>query len=81
MALRSSRRKFGARATQYFDEFRARSRSTINALLGNGVPKKAAERLFSLPSYVVKPSPMPPTKNRKGLPSITSLLRDFGAAT
>lgn len=73
--------EFAARATQYFDDFRARSRSTINLLRGNGVPKQDADRLFAFPSRVVAPLPKPPTKNRKQLPSITSLLRDFGEAT
>jgi hypothetical protein len=73
--------EFEARATQYFDEYRYRSRSTINMLRNNGVPKDDAERLFALPSYVVSPPPKPPTKNRKPLPSITSMLRDFGVVT
>lgn len=72
---------FAARATQYFDEFRARRRATINLLRGNGVARDDAERLFQLPSFVVTPPPRPPTTNRKGIPSITALLRDFGRAT
>jgi hypothetical protein len=72
---------FAARATQYFDDFRSRRRSTINMLRSNGVPMQDAERLFVLPSNVVSAPPKPPTKNRKPIPSTTSLLRDFGAAT
>lgn len=72
---------FTARATQYFDDFRSRSRRTVDLLRGNGVPKQDAERLFALPSYVVAPPPKPPTKNRTRIPSTTSLLRDFSTAT
>jgi hypothetical protein len=73
--------EFEVRATQYFDDFRARRQSTVNALRGNGVRKEDAERLFALPSHVVTPPRKPPTKNRKRLPSTTWMLRDFGAAT
>jgi hypothetical protein len=72
---------FAERATQYFDDFRARSRSTKNLLRSNGVSVEDAERLFMMPSYVVSAPPKPPTKNRKPLPSTASMLRSFGAAT
>lgn len=68
---------FAARATQYFDDFRARRSSTINLLRGNGVAAQDAERLFELPSHVIEPAPKPPKKNRESLPSITALLREF----
>lgn len=68
---------FAARATQYFDDFRARKSSTINLLRGNGVARQDAERLFDLPSHVLSPPPKPPTKGRKKLPTITSMLQQF----
>lgn len=68
---------FAARARQYFDDFRARKSSTINLLRGHGVAAQDAEPLFELPSHVITPAPRPPTRNREGLPSITSMLRDF----
>lgn len=74
-------KEFARRATQYFDEFRARKRSTINLLRGNGVPQLVAERLFQLPSYVVAPPQAIAKRDRKKIPSITSLLRAFGHAT
>ena len=62
---------FAARATQYFDEFRAHQRTTINKLRGNGVSAEAAKRLFELPSFVLPPPPKPPTKNRQKIPHLT----------
>lgn len=74
-------KEFAARATQYFDEFRAHQRTTINKLRGNGVSEDAANRLFELPSFV-QPQPLkPPTKNRQRIPHLTALLREFGEAT
>jgi hypothetical protein len=72
---------FAARATQYFDEYRARQRMTINHLRGNGVPEAAAHRLFELPSYVLPSPPKPPAKNRQKIPNLTTLLKEFGEAT
>lgn len=72
---------FAARATQYFDEFRAHQRMTINKLRGNGVPAEAANRLFKLPSFVQSPPAKPPMKNRKKIPHLRTLLREFGQAT
>lgn len=72
---------FAERATQYFDEFRAHQRTTINKLRGNGVSAEAANRLFELPSFVQAPPPKPPTKNPQKIPHLTALLREFGQAT
>lgn len=73
--------EFAARATQYFDEFRYRRNKTTKLLIGNGVGKRDAERLFELPSRVVAPLPKPPTKGRKPIPTTASLIDEFGAAT
>lgn len=72
---------FASRATQYFDEFRSRRTKTVRKLTGNGVARSAAERLFELPRYVVTPPPKPPTKNRIQIPTVASLLREFGKDT
>lgn len=77
----NSDQDFKTRATQYFDEYRQRRRSTVNLLRGNGVSAGDAERLFALPSYVVTQPPKPPTKGRSPIPSVTSMLRDFGMTT
>lgn len=74
-------KEFAARATQYFDEFRAHKRTTVNKLRGNGVSAEAANRLFELPSYVQSMPPKPPAKNREKIPGLTEILRGFGVAT
>lgn len=72
--------QFELRAKQYFDEFRARRRKTIDTLAGSGVPRKTAERLLALPDNVRMSSPLDDiAKNRERLPSISSMLRDLGA--
>jgi hypothetical protein len=71
---------FKARATQYFDEMRARSAKTIELLTGNGVPRADAEAILALPkngSYIANPN-QTITKIRKPIPTITSMLRDYG---
>ncbi|MDF1602259.1 hypothetical protein [Nocardioides sp. YIM 152315] len=70
---------FVSRATQYFDEYRHMEKKTIALLSSNGVPIKVAKALFALPDIVRMP-PVPPSakKGRQKLPSITSMLGDFG---
>lgn len=69
------------RAKQYFDEFRARQVRTIRVMAGHGVNKKDALRLFDLPPNVLVPPGVDEiAKNRTPIPSITSMLRSFGAS-
>lgn len=70
--------EFKARATQYFDEYRAAQKKTVDLLASSGVPRANAQKLFAFPSNVVDPG-TPITKGRTPVPSITSLLRDLGA--
>ncbi|MGV9362041.1 hypothetical protein [Amycolatopsis sp. NPDC003731] len=70
---------FEERAKQYFDEFRARQKKTINLLTGSGIRKADAERIFALPSRVQIVTPNEIAKNRTPLPTISSMLRDMGA--
>jgi hypothetical protein len=71
---------FKSRATQYFDEFRARKAKTINLLVGNGAPRADAESIFSHPPVVQTPDPhRKPTQNREPIPTVTLMLQDFGA--
>ncbi len=70
---------FEERAKQYFDEFRARQKKTINTLMGSGIRKADAERIFALPSTVQVVTPNEIAKNRTPLPWISSMLRDMGA--
>lgn len=70
---------FKARAKQYFDEYRARRKKTINILASSGVPRADAERIFEFPSKVQIITPYDDiAKDRKHLPSISSLLRAMG---
>lgn len=71
---------FKARATQYFDEMRARSAKTVELLTGNGVPRPDAEAILALPKngmYIANPN-QTIAKNRKPIPTITSMLHDYG---
>lgn len=69
------------RAKQYFDEYRARQVKTVRVMAGHGVNKKDALRLFDLPPNVlVPPGADQIAKNRTPIPSITAMLRSFGAA-
>jgi hypothetical protein len=71
--------EFRARAKQYFDEYRARQKKTIEMLTGSGVPRADAERIFKLPSNVQVVTPHDDiAKGREPLPSISSLLRAMG---
>ena len=44
---------FKARAKQYFDEFRARQKKTIDLLVGTGVPRADARRISHRPATSV----------------------------
>ena len=52
-----------ARFVQYFDEYRAMRRNTINTLTGSGISRKPLDQV---------------TKGREPLPTITGMLRDLG---
>jgi hypothetical protein len=70
---------FKARAKQYFDEYRARRKKTIDMLVGSGVARADAERIVELPSNVQVVTPHDEiAKGRERLPSISSLLRAMG---
>ena len=71
---------FAARAKQFFDEYRARQKKTINSLVGSGVPKADAQRIFALPRNVRIVTPNDEiAKGRTPLPTISSMLREMGA--
>jgi hypothetical protein len=71
--------EFKARAKQYFDEYRARRKKTIDMLAGSGVARADAERIFELPSNVQVVTPHGDiAKGREALPSISSSLRAMG---
>ena len=71
--------EFKARAKQYFDEYRARRKKTIDILADSGVPRADAERIFELPSNVRVLTPHDDiTRRREPLPSISSSLRAMG---
>jgi hypothetical protein len=70
---------FAARAKQFFDEYRARQKKTINALVGSGVPRTDAQRIFARPRNVVMMTPDDEiAKGRTPLPTIGSMLRKMG---
>lgn len=71
---------FKARAKQYFDEYRARQKKTVDTLVSHGVAKANAQAIFARPHTVRIDTPLHEiAKGRKGLPSISSMLRDMGA--
>ena len=71
--------EFEARAKQYFDEFRARRKKTIDLLAGSGVLRADAERMFKLPANVLVVTPHDDiARDREPLPSISRLLRTMG---
>jgi hypothetical protein len=71
---------FRARAKQYFDEYRARQKKTIDLLAGSGVPRADAERIFARPSNVLTVTPDDEIdRGRTRLPTISSMLREMGA--
>ncbi|MGW7534078.1 hypothetical protein [Amycolatopsis sp. NPDC054798] len=73
-------KEFENRAKQYFDEFRARQKKTINTLVASGVPKTDAERVFARPRNVKIVTPDNEiAKGRKPIPTIASMLRELGS--
>ncbi len=72
---------FKARAKQFFDEYRARQKKTIDTLAGSGVRRADAERIFALPGNVLIVTPKNEiAKGRTPLPKISSMLREMGAS-
>jgi len=71
--------EYEARATRYFDEYRARAKKTVDLLAGNGVPRKDALRIMDLPNNAnVVGHTTSVTKGRVPTPTIASMLRDLG---
>ncbi len=71
---------FEARATQYFDEYRARRKKVIDQLTASGVPRGVAEQLFELPQFVdISNVPVTASPGRKPLPSVSEMLTNLGA--
>ncbi|WP_163508186.1 hypothetical protein [Fodinicola acaciae] len=71
---------FEARAKQFFDEYRARRKRTVNTLVGSGIRRADAENILALPENVKIVTPTDEiAKNRTPLPSISSMLRAMGA--
>jgi hypothetical protein len=71
---------FKARAKQFFDEYRARQKKTVNTLVGSGVPRADAERIFAPPPVVRIVTPKDEiAKGRTPLPKISTMLRAMGA--
>ncbi|MEV4889676.1 hypothetical protein AB0K48_09840 [Nonomuraea sp. NPDC055795] len=71
--------EFEARAKQYFDEFRARRKKTIDLLTGDGVPSVDARRVFDKPRNVVLVTPDDQiAKGRTPIPSVTEMLTILG---
>lgn len=76
----SDSEKFKARAKQYFDEYRARQRRTVDLLIGNGVAPADARRVFEKPRNVLTVTPDDEiAKGREPIPSITKMLKEMGA--
>ncbi len=70
---------FKARAKQFFDEYRARQKKTIDTLAGSGVPRADAQRIFARPRNVRMVTPDDQiAKGRRTLPTIGSMLREMG---
>jgi hypothetical protein len=71
--------EFKVRATQYFDEYRARKGKTINLLASSGVPRTEAIAFFALPDFVdARTLSNVVAKGRAPIPSVTSMLGEFG---
>lgn len=71
---------FKSRAKQFFDEFRARQKKTVDMLVGSGVSRADAQRIFARPRNVQNVTPIDEiAKGRTRLPSINSMLREMGA--
>lgn len=69
---------FKTRAKQFFDEYRALQKRTVDTLAGDGVPRADAARIFAPPPEVFI-SDVAISKGRAPLPTISSMLRDMGA--
>lgn len=70
---------FEAQATQYFDEYRARRKRTIDQLTTSGVPRVAAEQFFDLPSFVnTSRVPKFASPGRMPLPPVSDMLDKLG---
>lgn len=70
---------FEAQATQYFDEYRARRKRTIDQLTTSGVPRMAAEQFFDLPSFVnTSQVPKFASPGRVPLPPVSDMLDKLG---
>lgn len=71
-----------ARAKQYFDEYRYRERKVVRTLAGQGINKKDALRLFSLPPNVLTPPGVDRiARSRAPIPTVAYMLRSFGAGS
>jgi hypothetical protein len=71
--------EFKVRAKQYFDEYRARRKKAVDVLVGSGVARADAERIFELPGNVQVMVPHDDiARGREALPSISSMLRAMG---
>jgi hypothetical protein len=69
---------FKARAKQFFDEYRARERKTVDTLTGSGVPRTDAQQIFARPSNVLMVTPNDEiAKGRTPLPPIGKMLREM----
>jgi len=71
---------FKARAKQFFDEYRARQKKTIDTLTSSGVPRIDAQQIFAPPRNVHIATPNDEiARGRTPLPKISSMLREMGA--
>lgn len=71
---------FKSRAKQFFDEFRARERKTVDTLTGSGVARTDAVRIFARPDNVLMVTPNDEiAKGRSPIPSIGKMLREMGS--
>lgn len=76
----SEKGAFEARAKQFFDEYRARRKKTIDMLVGSGVSRANAERIMAMPPNVHSvTSNTGIAKGRSPLPKISTMLRELGA--
>ncbi|WP_143231709.1 hypothetical protein [Agromyces cerinus] len=70
---------FEKQATQFFDEYRARRKKTIDQLITSGVSRAAAERFFALPEYVDQSRvPSTASRGRVPLPPVAQMLGMLG---
>ena len=72
--------EFKTRAKQFFDEYRAARKKTVDLMIGSGVPRSDAVRIFAEPGNVVHVTPVDQiAKGRVPLPTVSSMLREMGA--